>query len=158
MMINGRELSEPEVKAYIRELEEDCEELKEICERGIEKNPIEPVPVCQELQKWHSNEYRFYYIGLKAAYKEVIKLITHALSECRQISEYEAENKRLKELLRKAVEDFKIIPRQFEDEDGHCVSSISCVECRLNGKNLADECQWIHTEEAMELLGQPESK
>ena len=95
-----------------------------------------------------------YRAGYEAGIKKAEAAEEKHWNECRQISEYEAENKALKEQLKQAVEDFKVVSRQFEDEDGHCVSSISCDKCRLNGGNLADECQWIHTEEAMKLINE----
>lgn len=64
-------------------------------------------------------------------------------NECRQISEYDAENKALKELLRKAVHDFRRVTIG-------CLG-IQCDSCphiaTFNG------CIWQYAEEALKLIG-----
>lgn len=74
------------------------------------------------------------------AYKE---LEEKHLNECRQISGYEAENKELKELLRKAVHDFRRVTKG-------CLG-IQCDSCphiaTFNG------CIWQYAEEALKLIG-----
>lgn len=70
-------------------------------------------------------------------------------SQAKRITDLENENRELKA----AVEDFRITSKQFEDGAGHCLSNGTCAECKLNGGNLADECQWIHEAEALKLIG-----
>ena len=74
-------------------------------------------------------------------------------SQAKRITDLENENRELKRLLKAAVEDFRITSKQFEDGAGHCLSNGTCAECKLNGGNLADECQWIHEAEALKLIG-----
>ena len=74
-------------------------------------------------------------------------------SQAKRITDLENENRELKRVLKAAVEDFRITSKQFEDGTGHCLSNGTCAECKLNGGNLADECQWIHEAEALKLIG-----
>lgn len=74
-------------------------------------------------------------------------------SQAKRITNLENENRELKRVLKAAVEDFRITSKQFEDGAGHCLSNGTCAECKLNGGNLADECQWIHEAEALKLIG-----
>lgn len=74
-------------------------------------------------------------------------------SQAKRITDLENENRELKRVLKAAVEDFRITSKQFEDGAGHCLSNGTCDECKLNGGNLADECQWIHEAEALKLIG-----
>ena len=83
-----------------------------------------------------------YEAGLKAAEKTEEK----HWNECRQISEYQAENKRLKELLRETMEDLE------EAED--------CDTCLYNEPETicpgtADTCgyTWRHADEVVKLIG-----
>ena len=66
------------------------------------------------------------------------------LNECRQISEYQAENKRMKELLAEALEDIG------NSEDCH-----SCAYRDGNCPAATDVCcyHWDHESEVMELTG-----
>lgn len=74
-------------------------------------------------------------------------------SQAKRITDLGNENRELKRVLKAAVEDFRITSKQFEDEAGHCLSNGTCAECKLNGGNLADECQWIHEAEVLKLIG-----
>ena len=66
------------------------------------------------------------------------------LSECRQISEYEQENRRLKELLAEAMKDV--------------IGLENCSACAYNSgvcPAATDVCRfkWVHADEANELIG-----
>ena len=70
-------------------------------------------------------------------------------NECRQISEYDAENKALKELLRRAIEDF----RKLGDDGMGCLYEGDCEDCPLF-TDKATECRnWNRENEAMKLIG-----
>lgn len=74
------------------------------------------------------------------------------LSECRQISEYDIENKALKELLRKAIDTLDEFAR------GYCMCCKHC-EYKTGKCTLEDKCkdkdnwEWENTAEAMQMIG-----
>ncbi len=70
-------------------------------------------------------------------------------NECRQISEYQAENKALKELLKQAVEGFKYLGNAL---DRNCEVTPGCGNCPLNRPD--GDCRvWNKQTEAMKLIG-----
>ena len=75
-------------------------------------------------------------------------------SDNRQIAEYDDELRKATNLLKVAVEDFRILGTMLEDGYGHCTAEIGCDECVLGGGNLADDCQWRHEAEALALIGE----
>lgn len=65
------------------------------------------------------------------------------------------ENATLKEMLKAAVDDFKALGTQAEDEYGRCSLNDSvCDYCVLGGGNLADDCQWRYADKALKLIGE----
>jgi hypothetical protein len=69
------------------------------------------------------------------------------LSECRQISDYDIENKALKALLKQAVEDIRMIA------NATCIVGSLCEECPLHGSTGDYVCKWNHEAEALALIG-----
>lgn len=75
--------------------------------------------------------------------KERIKELEEKhFSECAQIAHYSDENAKLKELLRKAVEDINYYVDCYEAH---------CDECCCNQDN---HCHWKHEAEALKLIGE----
>lgn len=61
----------------------------------------------------------------------------------------------MKKLLKAAVDDFKTLGTQAEDEYGRCSLNDSvCDYCVLGGGNLADDCQWRYADKALKLIGE----
>ena len=75
-------------------------------------------------------------------------------SDNRQISEYDHELRQAKRLLKAAVEDFWVLGTMLEDGYGNCTAETSCGKCVLGGGNLADDCRWRYTDEALALIGE----
>lgn len=66
----------------------------------------------------------------------------------------DTELREAKRLLKLAVEDFKFLGVQTEDEYGSCgLKDCNCDLCVLGGGNLADNCQWRYANEALKLIG-----
>ena len=75
------------------------------------------------------------------------------------ISQLTADKKRLErqliergKWLKVAVEDFRILGTQFEDEYSHCTSKATCDDCPLGGGNLCDECHWRFEKNILKLI------
>ena len=86
--------------------------------------------------------------------RENAELRAKVESANRQIAEYDDELRKTTNLLKAAVEDFRILGTMLEDGYGHCTAEIGCDECVLGGGNLADVCQWRHEAEALALIGE----
>ena len=61
------------------------------------------------------------------------------------------ENKRMKELLKLAVEDFEILGNEIYCSD--CDFNFMCRSCPLRSDNGNCSKGWKHTDEAMKLIG-----
>ena len=61
------------------------------------------------------------------------------------------ENKRMKELLKLAVEDFEILGNEIYCSD--CDFNFMCHSCPLRSDNGNCSKGWKHTDEAMKLIG-----
>ena len=71
-------------------------------------------------------------------------------NECRQIAHYDDELRKAKELLKAAVEDFKVIGKVL---DSDCDILINCDECPLQSGHY--NCRsWNHQDEALALIGE----
>ena len=102
MNINGKWYSEPELAAYIAELEEKLRDRDLEADNGV-----------------------------------------------RQIAHYDDELRRAKELLKAAVEDFKVIGKAL---DADCDMLINCDDCPLQSGHY--NCRsWNHQNEALALIG-----
>lgn len=79
----------------------------------------------------------------------VAELEDNHWNECGQIAQYSDELRKAKELLKAAVEDFKVIGKVL---DADCDILINCEECPLQSGHY--NCRsWNHQDEALALIG-----
>ena len=71
-------------------------------------------------------------------------------NECAQIAHYSDELRRVKELLKEAVEGFNILGIEL---DSNCDCRLSCEECPLHRAGINCRC-WKHQDEALALIGE----
>ena len=107
--------------------------------------------------KWYSETELAAYV--KELEARISELEDKHFSECGQVAHYSDENAKMKELLRKAVEDFRWLESHTEDGKGHCCISgdnkeLACIRCPLNQRNKDTiMCGWNYEDQALALIG-----
>lgn len=144
MKIDGKWLTETEATAYVRELKQRISTLEELNDRLTEENGKleKQLEVVQTAKGIDDMQIAHYDDDLKP------KTGMRAVAE---IERLRTENKKAKELLKAAVEDFSYI-----GSTGTCIGG-NCERCPLEGEkqNSRYACtNWKHADEALALIGE----